>query len=746
MILRTLPLLTLVLAALFAPAADRPDILLADFEGNTYGDGWKTTGTAFGKGPARGTLPGQMPVSGFLGKGLVNSFLGGDAATGTLTSPEFKVERRYINFLVGGGKHPGKTCVNLLVGGKVVRTATGPNDRPGGSERLDWHTWDVAEFEGKSAVIEIVDAATGGWGHINVDHIVQSDARKQAEPARREFAVEQRYLHLPVKTGATMRRMKFIVGGETVREFDIELAADEKPDFWAFADVSAFRGKRLTVETTLPGGSKGLDALTLAADVPDAEKLYREKHRPLFHFTSRFGWLNDPNGLVFVADKPRGRWPQEPGEWHLFYQHNPYGVNWGNMHWGHAVSRDLVRWKELDIGLYPKKYGDWAFSGSAVVDWDNSSGWGTKEKPPLVLAYTSTGRGECIAYSTDRGRTWTEYENNPVVRHSGRDPKLVWHVWAHHWVMAVYDEFEGKKWIAFYTSPDLKTWTFASRIEGFYECPDLFYTRVFSNPRTFTEWVLYGADGRYLVGDFDGKIFKPDSKEKKQLWYGRFYAAQTFDNPPWWEWQPPIGAGTSGPRRIQIGWAQGVTFPGMPFNQQMTVPVQLVLARDKDGARLCAGPVRELDALRDGKPIFAVQDGAPLSVGDRMKLASDLDAFDIELDLELGNAAGVTLDLQGTKLVYDAAKRTLTCKDVTAPLKAPPGWLRVLVDRGSVEVFTDREVGLPILTEPRKYGRVAMSVAAISNEKNRKLELIPQGGELKILSGAVYRMKSAWEK
>src|SRR3954469_15867698 len=113
-----LPLLAVLLAAPFARAADRPDVLVADFEGDTYGDGWKTTGTAFGKAPAKGTLPGQMPVSGHLGKGLVNSFLGGDAATGTLTSPPFKLERKYLNFLVGGGKHPGKTCVNLLVGGK----------------------------------------------------------------------------------------------------------------------------------------------------------------------------------------------------------------------------------------------------------------------------------------------------------------------------------------------------------------------------------------------------------------------------------------------------------------------------------------------------------------------------------------------------------------------------------------------------------------------------------------------------
>src|SRR4051812_36587081 len=204
-----LPVLLLVAAPL--AAADRPDILIADFEGETYGDGWKTTGTAFGKGPAKGTLPNQMPVTGYLGKGLVNSYLGGDGSTGTLTSPGIKIERKYINFLVGGGKH-AKTCVNLLVGGKVVRTATGPNDKPGGSEHLDWHTWDVSEFEGKAAVIEISDGETGGWGHISVDHIVMSDAKKQAEWVSRQFdAVDKRYLHLPVKNGAPKRRMQLAV-------------------------------------------------------------------------------------------------------------------------------------------------------------------------------------------------------------------------------------------------------------------------------------------------------------------------------------------------------------------------------------------------------------------------------------------------------------------------------------------------------------------------------------------------------
>ncbi len=699
-----------------AAQIDRPEILVADFEGDTYGEGWKTTGTAFGKGPAKGALPNQMPVSGYQGKGLVNSYLGGDASTGTLTAPEFKIERKYLNFLVGGGKLAG-TRIDLIASGKVVRTATGPNDKAGGSEHLDWHTWDVAEFEGKAATIQIVDEEKGGWGHINIDQIVMSDAKKQAAPAFRRFdAVDKRYLHLPVKNGAPKRRVQIVarydvrpnreqVRDVVEREFDIELAEGE-PDFWVFADVSAFRGKTIFVKTTLPADSKALAALKLADDVPAAEKLYQEKHRPLFHFTSRVGWLNDPNGLVY-AD----------GEWHLFYQHNPFGREWGNMHWGHATSKDLFRWKEEGVALYPKKYDDWAFSGSAVLDKENTSGWGTKEKPPLVLAYTSTGRGECIAYSLDKGRTWKEYDRNPVVKHIGRDPKLIWHEKAKHWVMAVYTEADKKQWIAFYTSPDLKEWKYASRIEGFFECPDLFEMTVQGG--TTRSWVLYAADGKYHVGEFDGKVFKPHYEEKRQLWHGRFYAAQSFDNAP-------------NGRRVQIGWAQGVTFPGTPFNQQMTVPVELTLRATKFGYRLTALPVEELATLREAKPAHELRE--PLTVKERLTLADNLDAFDLELE-PASPYAGFTLDLRGTKLVYDAAKGTLTCKDVTATVSNLEH-LRVLVDRGSVEVFAGSLI----------RGRAALSVAALPDEKNRKVELTPTDGEITIKSGAVYRMKSAWGK
>src|SRR5207302_5154989 len=208
--------------------------------------------------------------------------------------------------------------------------------------------------------------------------------------------------------------------------------------------------------------------------------------------------------------------------------------------------------------------------------------------PLLVGAFTSTGRGECIVYSNDLGRTWTEHAGNPVVKHNGRDPKLIWHAPSKKWVMAVYDENGPARDVAFYTSPDLKKWEFESRIGGFYECPDLFSLPVEDDPKT-RYWVLYADDGKYILGQFEGRKFSKESG-KHQVWYGNFYAAQTFDS-------------AAGGRRIQIGWANGITFPGMPFNQQMTVPCELTLRRTGDGIRLFAIPVRELDTLHTGERV-----------------------------------------------------------------------------------------------------------------------------------------------
>lgn len=705
-----IPLFSALLgSALLAPLAlamqAPPDVVVADFDGDNYGD-WKTEGTAFGTAPARGTLPGQMPVSGFQGRGLVNSFLNGDGSTGTLTSPPFKIERRYLNFLIGGGKYLGELGVELLLDGKTVRTATGPNDRPGGSEQLAWHTWDVSEFSGKTVTFRIVDARTGGWGHINVDQIVMSERKLQEEPARRELRVESRYLHLPVKNGAPKRRVKITSEGRTVREFEITLA-DAAPDFWVFTDLEGLKGKTIAVEVDrLPGDSTALAKLVQAAEVPDAANLYAEKHRPQFHFTSRRGWLNDPNGLVYTR-----------GEYHLYYQHNPYGWDWGNMHWGHAVSPDLVHWKEQPIALYPREFGDWAFSGSAVVDAENTSGFRKGDGELLVAAYTSTGRGECIVYSNDGGRTWTEYEGNPVVRHQGRDPRLLWHAPSRRWVMALYDEPNGARDITFYTSPDLKKWEFASRIGGFFECPDLFALPV-DGKAGQEKWVVYGADGQYLVGNFDGREFHPDGPKHK-VWHGNFYAAQTYSNAP------------EG-RRIQIGWGNGITFPRMPFNQQMTVPVELTLRTTAAGPRLFAEPVRELEKLRKDrhsrKDLVLKTEETPLD-----RATGDL--FELRLDLEPGAAATTGLEIRGMPVLYSAAKGELTCGKVTAPVALDKGRLRlhVLVDRGSVEVFTND-------------GAVAISAAAIPPDAAEGIKLISRGGAATVRKLEWWELKSAWKQ
>jgi fructan beta-fructosidase len=684
-------------------SGQRADILIADFEGPDYG-AWKVDGTAFGTKPAQGTLPNQMPVTGFLGKGLANSYHGGDDATGTLTSPAFTIQRKHINFLIGGGKYPGQTCINLLIDNKVVRTATGPNDKPGGSEHLDWHSWDVKELQGKTAIIQIIDQRKGGWGHINIDHIVQTDRpKKAAGAARREIVIQHRYLHLPVKNGVPQQRMRLLHDGRTVREFDIELAP-AAADFWVFLDVSAWKERKLVIELDrLPADSKGLSVITQADEVPQVGELYQEKDRPRFHFTARRGWLNDPNGLVFAS-----------GEYHLFFQHNPYGWGWGNMHWGHAVSKDLVHWRELPIALYPQKFGDWCFSGSAVVDAANTSGFKKGTEDVLVAAYTSTGRGESIAFSNDKGRTWQEYSGNPVVRHQGRDPKLLWHEPSKSWIMAVYDEHAKGQHIAFYSSPDLKKWQFQSRIEGFFECPDLFELPIQGDAKK-SKWILYAADGKYLVGHFDGKVFHKESG-RHQLWHGNFYAAQTVSNAP------------KG-RRIQIGWGQGITFPGMPFNQQMTIPVELTLRLTPDGPRMFAEPVQEIAVLHHKKHLEKdrkLTDSAHV-------LPAKGDLIHIVADFEMGDASEVGFLVAGVPVRYDAKKQLLSCRKTSAPLNPNQGKIRleILVDRGSIEIFAN-------------HGRVAISSGGLLT-KDVPLKIYAVGGTANVANLAIYELRSAWQ-
>lgn len=717
-----MPSLFSFLFAFAVPAflhAQSPEIVIADFESADYG-AWKSEGEAFGSGPTRGTLPGQMRVDGFAGKGLVNSFLKGDRSTGTLTSPEFKIERRYLSFLIGGGGFIGETCMNLLVDGQPVRTATGPNTKPGGSEHLDPQFWDLSQFAGKTARLQIVDRATGGWGHINVDQIVLTDREPPRDivNAAREITAEKRLLNFPVKTGAPKRKVEVLVDGKAVRSFEIELAPDQ-PDWWAPLDISVWPGAKLTVRVDkLRSDSRALESIKQSDDLVDGADLYRESLRPQFHFSSKRGWLNDPNGLVFYR-----------GEYHLFYQHNPYGWNWGNMHWGHAVSKDLVHWEEVGEALYPDNFGT-MFSGSAVVDWKNTSGFGKNGEPPMVLFYTADGNPttQCMAYSTD-GRTFTKYEANPLVKEitrGNRDPKVIWHEPTQKWVMVLYVETAGKKHtVHFFTSPNLREWTLASITEGgtdndryLFECPD-FYEMPVEGTRGTKAWVLSGANSEYAIGSFDGTKFTPEvSKLRGHRGHG-FYAAQTYSDEP------------KG-RRIQIGWGQ-MPSPGMSFNQLQLFPCEQKLVKTAEGLRLTWEPVAEIASLRKRTkevPAFKLEKSTS------NKLA-DFEAETVEFRAEFTPApdAIVALNVRGIPVEYDAAKQELRVGDhrTSAPLQNGRQRLTVLLDRTSIEVFASD-------------GLIYVPMPATPKAEDRKFELSAKSGSAEVSKLTLSELSSAWSR
>lgn len=695
------------------------DLIIADFEGPDYGS-WRATGDAFGPGPAHGTLPNQMTVDGFEGRGLVNSYHGGDASTGTLTSPPFTIERRFISFLIGGGKDLERTCLRLLVNGTPVRVATGPNDRPGGRETLAPESWDVAEFQGQSATIEIVDRATGGWGHLNVDQLVQTDRKPPGllTNVRRDFTIERRYLNLPIKNGAPKRLVTALVDGAVLVRNEIELAPAD-PDWWAFMDVSAWTGRTLTLQVDrLPEDSTVLNAIEPGDALKGGEDLYREPLRGQFHFSSRRGWNNDPNGLVFFH-----------GEYHLFYQHNPYGWGWGNMHWGHAVSRDLVHWEELGDVLRPDDLGP-MFSGSAVVDGHNTSGLGQDGQPPLVLIYTAAGDPtvQCIASSTD-GRHFTKYPGNPVlpqITGGNRDPKVMWHAPTQRWVLVLYVEKPaGQHTIHFFTSPNLREWTLASITPGdpagkpfLFECPDFFELPVDGNPAN-RKWVLTAANSEYAVGAFDGTRFTPELRKLLGHRGRGFYAAQTFSDLP-----------ADDGRRIQIGWFQTET-KGMPFNQSMTVPFELKLTTTPDGPRLTFTPVRELEALRARSHRFEAR---TLSAGDPNPLTSvKAELVEVRADFDPGDSREVVFTVRGATIAFEVAKQELVVNQhrAPAPLRGGRQRLTIFCDRTGLEVFaSDGLTYVPMPYQPRPDD-LALNVES-------------KGGRAKFTMIEVHELKSIW--
>jgi len=703
----------LFISGIGAAQSENNDILIADFEGVSYGT-WTATGDAFGTTPRWIDEWPLEELTGFAGKGLATSYHNWDEPTGTLISPEFIIKRDYIIFLISGGDHEDEICIHLLVDGQVVRRMTGNE-----SNVLDWESWDVLELKGEKAQIQIIDRHEGDWGHISVDHIFQSnDKIEYLENLTREFKFDKKYLNLPVKNGATQRLVHVLIDNEIVREFEISLAHDE-PDFWVYLELKDFQGKdaSIRVNKILAKNRKGFDSIYQDDTFPGEDQVYKEKHRPQFHFSSKRGWNNDPNGMMYYG-----------GEYHLFYQHNPFGWPWGNMTWGHAVSKDLVHWEELGDALHPDEWGT-MFSGSGVVDWNNTTGFQTGDEPPLICIYSNAGdvnpwsRGkpftQGIAYSNDRGRTWTKYEGNPVQGHlneGNRDPKVIWWEKTQEWVIVLYLVDDR---MAFFRSEDLKRWELQSILQSFHECPELFQLPVDGDENN-KKWILYGAAGDYFIGDFDGSHFTPEGEAIRYNYGDAFYASQTFSDIP-----------KEDGRRIQIGWAT-IDTPGMPFNQMMNFPATLTLRTTPDGIRMCPMPVKEIEKLYTRRKEFTnrkVKPGNPLLRDVKAEL------LDIEAEIHPLKAEVVGFNIRDKKILYHAGSQILSCGENQALVRMMNGriHLRILIDRTSIEIYANS-------------GEIFMPLAAFPEEDVKKnIEFFVEGGTAKVKSLAVREIKSIWE-
>ena len=458
-------------------------------------------------------------------------------------------------------------------------------------------------------------------------------------------------------------------------------------------------------------------------------KIFNELHRPQFHFSPEKNWMNDPNGLVFYK-----------GEYHLFYQHNPFGKEWGYMHWGHAVSTDLVHWENLPIALTPdndSKDKDicTAYSGCGLVDENNLTGLQKGDEKTILLFYTSQKCGQRLAYSNDKGRTWVKYDKNPLIAVSetddARDPKVIWHEPSKQYVMVLYrrpDNNEKLKGVSFYTSKNLLDWEYKNHLVGFFECPDLVELPV--NRRSDDKkWVLFDGDGSYVIGQFDGEKF---ISESAKLWgdYGKnYYATQTWSNIP----------ETDG-RTIQIAWMKGGEYPDMPFNGQMTFPCELSLTKYMEGIKLTRKPVKEIELLHMKGQVWENKNLIPglqknLLHGIEGDCFHIIGTFKIKTAETFGFVVRLDKEKNGAEIMYTVKNNSLTCLGQSTVIQPIDGTIKleILVDRSSIEIFAND-------------GKVVLSSTFNSKEKADGIYLFNTGGELMIEKLEIYPMTSIWEK
>ncbi|HEX4810640.1 MAG TPA: glycoside hydrolase family 32 protein [Bryobacteraceae bacterium] len=503
-------------------------------------------------------------------------------------------------------------------------------------------------------------------------------------------------------------------------------------------------------------------AMLLVAQKSSTESGYDQPYRPQYHFSPREHWTNDPNGLVYFE-----------GEYHLFFQYNPFGDEWGHMTWGHAVSRDMVHWDQLPPAIREED-GIMIFTGSTVVDEHNSSGLCTNRMPCLIAIYTghtperaghAALQTQNIAFSNDRGRTWTKYSGNPVLDlHMAdfRDPHVIWSRRTEEWTMAVALPNDHK--VRFYGSKDLKHWSElsdfgpAGSTGGQWECPQLIEVPIEGSPNE-TRWVLKiglnpgalqgGSGEQYFVGQFDGRQFVNDNPPEQTMWtdYGKdCYCALTFNNLP------------AGKRPVMLGWMDNWQYakdlPTNPWRGQMTFPRTLKLLKTAAGLRLAQNPVDEIGSL-EPKNGTARHVGAIASIntwlaGSNLKATQ---SYVLRSEIPLGHSGevGWRILMRGshyTSIGYDVAARMLffdrTHSGITGfsknfpdrteaalPLDRPVLRMDVLVDRNSVEVFADG-------------GRVASTNLVFPEPNAAGIELYSKGGEPGQVSAEISEIQSIW--
>jgi sucrose-6-phosphate hydrolase SacC (GH32 family) len=545
--------------------------------------------------------------------------------------------------------------------------------------------------------------------------------------ADREIDIEGKYLNFPVKDEADKVIISLQIEDIKVREFVINLAPGE-PDYWVYLEVQDFIGKKgnLNAWEISDKQIKGFRSIYSADTFPGEDELYKEKLRPQFHFSSKRGWNNDPNGLMYYK-----------GEYHMFYQHNPFGWNWGNMTWGHAISRDLVHWVEQGDKLQADEWGT-MFSGSGVVDWKNTTGFQTGDEPPLITIFTNAGNNsrwsegktftQGIAYSNDRGRTWTKYTGNPVQGHlrlANRDPKVIWWEETEEWVIVLYLR---ESHVAFFTSPNLKRWELHSVMESFHECPELFQLAV-DGDEDNKKWIHYGAHGEYFIGEFNGRAFERETEGIRYNYGNCFYASQTFSDIP-----------EEDGRAIQIAWGR-VDLPDMPFNQMMTFPVSLSLRTTEEGLRMFAYPVEEIENIHGKEYRWKNEELKP---GDNPLEDVKGNLFDIDAEIDVGDADEVGFEINGFPVSYNVEKERLiggegkrgdefSSGETSASLAPVDGKisLRILVDRPSVEIFANE-------------GRIYMPMQAVRDLSNKSLKIYAKGGSARIEELTVHEVKTIW--